>query len=247
MALQIDERSYNLDQKRQHYSLLSQIEKIRQHHMFQPGPSNRQAEYPDFNFNPSQRATTPVRASSPPRPSTPPPFAIPIQNHSRDTESIENEVDNQEPDSSTYQSGSRNTTQRSHAFGSGLRNVFPTSSSAVQDLPTRDTITLSQSNAQFQDKIIMELCKSKYDHIPRDSKMNLIEEIMLENETQFMESQLTVESFLKIFLQRYELEQSRRQRTEFLVLKRGLATRETYSRIIRKKKDSKSNTSLNQK
>ena len=92
----------------------------------------------------------------------------------------------------------------------------------------------------------MELCNAKYDYIPRQEKMDLVEEILMENETQFMESQLTVPQFVKTLLQRFELAQSRRKRNEYLALKRGLSSRETYSRIIRQKKDSKSNSSLNQ-
>ena len=92
----------------------------------------------------------------------------------------------------------------------------------------------------------MELCNSKYDYIPRDEKVNLVEEILMENETQYMESQLTVPQFVKILLQRFEVAQSRRKRNEYLALKRGLSSRETYSRLIRQKKDSKSNSSLNQ-
>ena len=172
------------------------------------------------------------------------------ENSSRDTISIDNEEHNHELASSTYQSGSKNGTQKSHAYGSSLRNAFQNTQSsaveAVQDLPTRDTATFSHSNAQFHDEVLMELCNAKYDYIPRQEKMDLVEEILMENETQFMESQLTVPQFVKTLLQRFELAQSRRKRNEYLALKRGLSSRETYSRIIRQKKDSKSNSSLNQ-
>ena len=107
-------------------------------------------------------------------------------------------------------------------------------------------LLFSHSNAQFHDEVLMELCNAKYDYIPRQEKMDLVEEILMENETQFMESQLTVPQFVKTLLQRFELAQSRRKRNEYLALKRGLSSRETYSRIIRQKKDSKSNSSLNQ-
>ena len=249
MALGIEERNYNMEQKRQHYSLKSTIEKNREHHLYQQyrqGPSNRQnIVYPDYDFNPPPRLPTPP-IRSPPR-VRPSQFEQP-ENSSRDTESIENEVGNPEIPSSTNQSGSKcSGSQRSHAFGSGLQNVFQTTqSSAVQDLPTRETMTMSQSNSQFHDEVLMELCNSKYDHIPRPEKINLIEEILMENETLYMESQLTVPQFVKTLLQRFELAQSKRKKNEYLALKRGLSSRETYSRLIRQKKDSKSNSSLNQ-
>ena len=250
-----------MEQKRQHYSLKSTIEKNREHHLYQQyrqGPSNRQNnDYPDYNFNPPPRFPTPPVRSPPPVRSQPPVRSPPRarssqpeqpEHSSRDTESIENEVDNPEIPSSRNQSGSKcSGSQRSHAFGSGLQNVFQTTqSSAVQDLPTRETITMSQSNSQFHDEVLMELCNSKYDHIPRPEKINLIEEILMENETLYMESQLTVPQFVKTLLQRFELAQSKRKKNEYLALKRGLSSRETYSRLIRQKKDSKSNSSLNQ-
>ena len=267
-----------MEQKRQLYSLMSTMQKYRQHHLFQPGPSNQTGNvYPDFNYNPPPRLPSPqaVRSSPVRSPSrVPPPAAnrhayaprdsppshalldqnldpqIQQENSSRETESIHNEEHNHELASSTYQSGSKFGTQKSHAYGSRLRNEFETTQSsaveAVQDLPTRDTATFSQSNAQFHEEVLMELCNSKYDYIPRDEKVNLVEEILMENETQYMESQLTVPQFVKILLQRFEVAQSRRKRNEYLALKRGLSSRETYSRLIRQKKDSKSNSSLNQ-
>ena len=214
---------------------MSTMEKYRRHDMFRPGPSNRQNEYPDFNFNPP-----PVHSA--PRVPTPP--AVNLENRSRETESIENEVPNQRL-ASTYQSGSKHGTQRSHAFGSSLRNEFQNLQSTDLE-PTYDTVSVTQSN-EFHNKVLMELCDAKYDYIPRETKMDLVEQLLEEYEDQFMESQLGVNQFIEILLQRFKLAQSQRQQNEFLALKRGLKSRETYSRIIRNKKTSKSNSTLNQR
>ena len=242
---------------------MSTIEKTRRHHLFQAGPSNRQ--YPDYNFNP-QRAVTPPPVLTPPPVSSP--LVLPIQPESevrtfanrnnmnlfrtsninenvrsnnepeirsRETVSIENE---ECPD---IQSGSKQGTQRSHAFGSSLNAAFRPSA----DQESRDMTILSQPN-QFQDQVMMELCSDKYHYIPRETKIDLIDELLQEYESQFMQSQLTVDGFIKIFLQRYDSEHRERQRREFQALKRGMKSRETYSRIIRNKKNSKSNSTLNQ-
>ena len=233
MALGVDERTYNDAQKRQQYSLLSTIEKIRRHHI-QPGPSNRQ--YPDYNFNPPRVTTPPPRVPSPPPVHSPSVLAIQPEIRSRDTESIDNDV---APDiASTYQSGSKNGTQRSHAFGSSLQAAFRPSAE------TNDTTTLSQSD-NFQDQVMLELCNDKYYHIPREVKMDLIETLLEEHESDFLQSQITVNQFVKLFLERYNSEQKERRTREFQALKRGLKTRETYSRIVRNKKDTRTNSTLN--
>ena len=263
-AMGLDERTYNDAQKRQQYTLLSRIQKIRRHHMFQPGPSNQQ--FPNFNFNPQ-------RAATPPPVLTPPPVASPVlaiqpesdvrtlsnrnnMNLFRTSNINENVRSNNEPEIRSrdsiershesiendpdIQSGSKHGTQRSHAFGSSLNSAFRPSA----DQESRDITILSQSN-QFQDQVMMKLCSDKYHYIPRATKIDLIDELLQEYESQFIQSQLTVDGFIKIFMQRYESEHRERQRREFQALKRGMQSRETYSRIIRNKKDSKSNSTLN--
>ena len=230
VCLQIDERNYNDEQKRQAYSLLSTTEKVRRS-MFQfgpsrynpvePGPSNQQPVYPNFDYNPPRVPSPPLQ-----------PEVL-----SRDTESIDNEVAAPEDVSSAYQSGSKTATQRSHAFGSALRTAFQPSA----DQETRDPPTLSQSDT-FQDRVMMELCHDKYYYIPREIKMDLIEELLEENENEFLQSQITVDQFIQLFLQKYECQQKERRNREFQTLKRGLRTRETYSRIIRNKKDTRNST-----
>ena len=166
--------------------------------------------YPDFNFNP-------------PRPS---PSYTSFSSQPKSTESIENE-----PSDSS----------RSYAYGSQLGSrPFPSSSKS--NAPTQNqNITESQMtpthDREVQDQVLLELCDEKYNYISTQNKMDLIEMVFKENENQFMESQLTVQQYCELIVKKYN---ESKKRQAYTALKRGMRSRETYSKIIRSKKDSKS-------
>ena len=90
---------------------------------------------------------------------------------------------------------------------------------------------------EVQDNVLLELCDEKYNFMSIQTKMDLVEKVFKENETQFMESQLTVQQYCELIVKKYN---ESKKRQAYTALKRGMPSRETYSKIIRSKKDSKS-------
>lgn len=171
--------------------------------------------YPDYNFDP------------PPRHS---PSNTPFSSQTRNsTETIENEL------SDLGRSCAYGSQLGSHPFPSSSKSNAPTQNQYIaesQMTPTHDR--------ELQDQVLHELCGEKYNYINTQTKMDLVEMVFKENETQFMESQLTVQQYSTVcdlIVKKYN---ESKQRQAYTALKRGMRSRETYSRIIRNKKDSRS-------
>ena len=166
---------------------------------------------------------------SQPNSPTPPPF--PRSENRTSTESI----DNTQPGSS-----------KSYAYGSQLNsNLFQSSKSTQNQAPNTQTQQMTPTHdREIQNQVLLELCDQEYDYIPEETKMNLVEEILIENESQFIQSQLTVGDYVRMVVEKYR---QIRKREKYNLLKRGINSRESYSRIIRNKKDSKStiNSTMN--